>query len=90
MSFISSNNEMYCNFGKHCKGFSSSTIKGYCSALSRTISLSGGYDFENNHYLSLLIKNDLHNGGYFRLVFSSGSKVVTISSFEPLFLASFF
>ncbi|CAG2205223.1 unnamed protein product [Mytilus edulis] len=39
------------------KGYSPSTIKGYRSAIARTISLSGGSDFGDNEFLSLLIKN---------------------------------
>ncbi|CAG2244243.1 unnamed protein product [Mytilus edulis] len=38
------------------KGYSPSTIKGYRSAIARTISLSGGSDFGDNEFLSLLIK----------------------------------
>ena len=39
------------------KGLSPSTIKGYRSAISRTIALSGGSDFGNNEFISLLIRN---------------------------------
>ncbi|CAG2193457.1 unnamed protein product [Mytilus edulis] len=39
------------------KGLSPSTIKGYRSAISRTIQLSGGPDFGNNEFISLLVKN---------------------------------
>ncbi|XP_071176215.1 serine-rich adhesin for platelets-like [Mytilus edulis] len=38
------------------KGYSPSSIKGYRSAIARTISLSGGSDFGDNEFLSLLIK----------------------------------
>ncbi|VDI72623.1 Hypothetical predicted protein [Mytilus galloprovincialis] len=54
------------------KGYSPSTIKGYRSAIARTISLSGGSDFGDNEFLSLLIKNtfaliDLVKGVWFLL-----------------------
>lgn len=39
------------------KGYTPATIKGYRSAISRTIHLSGGPDFGHNEHLSLLIKN---------------------------------
>ena len=39
------------------KGLSVSTIKGYRSAISRTIAISGGPDFGNNEFISLLIRN---------------------------------
>ena len=39
------------------KKFTPSTIKGYRSAIARTIHLSGGPDFGKNEFLSLLIKN---------------------------------
>ncbi|CAG2243241.1 unnamed protein product [Mytilus edulis] len=39
------------------KGLSPSTIKGYRSAISRTILLSGGPDFGNDEFISLLVKN---------------------------------
>ncbi|VDH98339.1 Hypothetical predicted protein [Mytilus galloprovincialis] len=39
------------------KGLSPSIIKGYRSAISRTIQLSGGPDFGNTEFISLLVKN---------------------------------
>ena len=39
------------------KGLSPSTIKGYCSAISRTIHLSGGPHFGSDEFISLLVKN---------------------------------
>ena len=39
------------------KDLSPSTIKGYRSAISRTIHLSGGPDFGSNEFISLLVKN---------------------------------
>lgn len=39
------------------KGLSPSTIKGYRSAISRTIHLSGGPDFGSDEFISLLVKN---------------------------------
>ena len=39
------------------KGLSPSTIKGYRSAISRTLVLSGGPDFGSNEFISLLVRN---------------------------------
>ena len=39
------------------KGLSPSTVKGYRSAISRTIHISGGEDFGNNQFISLLVGN---------------------------------
>ena len=39
------------------KGLSPSTIKGYCSAISRTIYLSRGPDFGSDEFISLLVTN---------------------------------
>ena len=39
------------------KRLSPSTIKGYRSAISRTIHLSGGPDFGSDEFISLLVKN---------------------------------
>lgn len=39
------------------KGLAPSTIKGYRSAISRTIALSGGVDFGKNEHISLLLRN---------------------------------
>ena len=39
------------------KGYSPSTIKGYRSAISRTIAIMGGPDFGQDEFLSLLIRN---------------------------------
>lgn len=39
------------------KKLAPSTIKGYRSAISKTISLSGGQDFSTNDFLSLLVRN---------------------------------
>jgi hypothetical protein len=37
--------------------FTSSSIKGYRSAISRTIHLSGGPDFGSDEFISLLVNN---------------------------------
>ncbi|XP_056004170.1 uncharacterized protein LOC130049943 [Ostrea edulis] len=76
------------------KGFSPSTIKGYRSALSRTIALSGGPDFGKNEFLSLMVKNFcLERPRQRRLVPSWNLALVLrtlqFPPFEPLFLASF-
>ena len=39
------------------KGLFPSTIKGYRSSITRTLTISGGTDFSNNDFLSLLIRN---------------------------------
>jgi hypothetical protein len=39
------------------KGLAPSTVKGYISAVSRTIHISGGEDFGNNQFISLLVRN---------------------------------
>ena len=39
------------------KGYTPSTIKGYRSAIARTIHLSGGPDFGSDEFLSLMFKN---------------------------------
>ena len=39
------------------KGLAPSTVKGYRSAISRTIHISGGEDFGNNQFISLLVRN---------------------------------
>ena len=39
------------------KGLALSTVKGYRSAISRTIHISGGEDFGNNQFISLLVRN---------------------------------
>ena len=39
------------------KGLSPSTIKGYRSAISRTLVVSGGPDFGSNEFISLLVRN---------------------------------
>jgi hypothetical protein len=39
------------------KGLALSTVKGYRSAISRTIDISGGEDFGNNQFISLLVRN---------------------------------
>jgi hypothetical protein len=39
------------------KGLVPSTVKGYRSAISRTIHISGGEDFGNNQFISLLVRN---------------------------------
>lgn len=76
------------------KGFSPSTIKGYRSALSRTIALSGGPDFGKNEFLSLMVKNFcLERPRQRRLVPSWNLALVLrtlqFPPFEPLFLAPF-
>jgi hypothetical protein len=37
------------------KGLAPSTVKGYRSAISRTIHIFGGEDFGNNQFISLLV-----------------------------------
>jgi hypothetical protein len=39
------------------KGLLPSTIKGYRSSITRTLTISGGTNFSNNDFLSLLIRN---------------------------------
>jgi hypothetical protein len=39
------------------KGILPSTIKGYRSSITRTLTISGGTDFSNNEFSSLLIRN---------------------------------
>ena len=39
------------------KGLTPSTVKGYRSAISRTIHISGGEDFGNNQFIYLLVRN---------------------------------
>jgi hypothetical protein len=39
------------------KGLAPSTVKGYRSAISRSIDISGGEDFGNNQFISLLVRN---------------------------------
>ena len=75
------------------RGFTPSTIKGYRSAISRTIYLSGGSDFGSNEFLSLLIKNFcLERPRQRRLVppwdLGLVLKALQQSPFEPLALAS--
>ena len=51
------------------KAFLPSTIKGYRSSITRTLTISGGTDFSNNEFLSLLIRNfDLERPKQKRLV----------------------
>ena len=51
------------------KGLLPSTIKGYRSSITRTLTISGETDFSNNEFLSLLIRNvDLERTGQKRLV----------------------
>ena len=51
------------------KGLLPSTIKGYRSSITRTLTISGGTDFSNNEFLSLLIRNfDLERPKQKRLV----------------------
>ncbi|XP_071161220.1 serine-rich adhesin for platelets-like [Mytilus edulis] len=76
------------------KGYSPSTIKGYRSAIARTISLSGGSDFGDNEFLSLMIKNFCLNRPRQRRLVPSWDlglvlKVLQFSPFEPLHSASF-
>ncbi|CAG2256905.1 unnamed protein product [Mytilus edulis] len=75
------------------KGYSPSTIKGYRSAIARTISLSGGSDFGDNEFLSLLIKNFCLNRPRQRRLVPSWDlglvlKVLQFPPFEPLHSAS--
>ncbi|CAG2195874.1 unnamed protein product [Mytilus edulis] len=75
------------------KGYSPSTIKGYRSAIARTISLSGGSDFGDNEFLSLLIKNFCLNRPHQRRLVPSWDlglvlKVLQFPPFEPLHSAS--
>ena len=39
------------------KGLFPSTIKGYRSSITRTLAISGGTDFSNSEFLSLLIRH---------------------------------
>ena len=76
------------------KDFSPFTFKGYRSALSRTIALSGGPDFGKNEFLSLMVKNFcLERPRQRRLVPSWNLALVLrtlqFPPFEPLSLASF-
>lgn len=71
------------------KELSPSTIKGYKSAISRTISISGGPDFSNNEHLSLLARNfDLERPRQKRLVpqwdLSLVLSALKLSPFEPI------
>jgi hypothetical protein len=51
------------------KGLLPSTIKGYRSSITCTLTISGGTDFSNNEFLSLLITNfDLERPKQKRLV----------------------
>ena len=51
------------------KGLLPSTIKGYRSSITRTLTISGGTDLSNNEFLSLLIRNfDLERPKQKRLV----------------------
>jgi hypothetical protein len=73
------------------KGLLPSTIKGYISSITRTLTISGGTDFSNNHFLSLLInwlesltlrdlsKKDWFLSGDLGLVLSA----LKLSPFEP-------
>lgn len=76
------------------QGFAPSTIKGYRSAISRTIHLSGGENFGENQFLSLLIKNFyLERPKQRRLVppwdLAVVLKALQLSPFEPLSSTSF-
>ena len=76
------------------KGYSPSTIKGYKSAITRTILLSGGPDLANNEFLSLLIKNFcIERPRQRRLVpawdLGLVLKALQLSPFEPLDMISF-
>ncbi|CAG2218948.1 unnamed protein product [Mytilus edulis] len=70
------------------KGLSPSTIKGYRSAISRTIQLSGGPDFGNNEFISLLVKNFTLERPRQRVLIPSWNLSVVLSAlkthpFEP-------
>jgi integrase len=81
------------------KGYTPSTIKGYRSAIARTIHLSSGPDFGSDEFLSLMFKNFcIERPKQRRLVpawdLGIFLKALQLSSFEPLdlklFLLSFF
>ena len=76
------------------KGFTPSTIKGYRSAVARTIHLSGGPDFGKNEFLSLLIKNFCLERPRERRLVPAWDVSVVLSAlqlppFEPLSMVSF-
>ena len=51
------------------KGYSPSTIKGYRSAISRTIAITGGSDFGQDEFLSFHIRNFILKGLGFNFMF---------------------
>jgi hypothetical protein len=70
------------------KGILPSTIKGYRSSITRTLTISGGTDFSNNEFSSLLIRNfDLERHKQKRLVPQWGLGLVLsalkLPPFEP-------
>jgi hypothetical protein len=76
------------------KGHTPSTIKGYRSAIARTIHLSGGPDFGSDEFLSLMFKHVcIERPKQRRLVpaWNLGIvlKALQLSPFEPLDLISF-
>lgn len=71
------------------KGYSPSTIKGYRSAIARTIYLSGGSDFGQDEFLSMLLKNfSLERPRQRRLVpawdLGLVLRALQVSPYEPL------
>jgi hypothetical protein len=71
------------------KGYTPSTIKGYRSAIARTIHLSGGPDFGSDEFLSLMFKNFcIERPKQRRLVptwdLGIVLKALQLSPFEPL------
>jgi integrase len=76
------------------KGYTPSTIKGYRSAIARTIHLSGGPEFGSDEFLSLMFKNvGIERPKQRRLVpawdLGIVLKALQLSPFEPLDLISF-
>ena len=76
------------------KGYTPSTIKGYRSAIARTIHLSSGPDFGSDEFLSLMFKNFCIECPKQRRLVPAWDlgiflKALQLSSFEPLDLKLF-
>ena len=71
------------------KGYTPSTIKGYMSAIARTINLSGGPDFGSDEFLSLVFNNFCNECPKQRRLVPAWDlgivlKALQLSPFEPL------
>jgi hypothetical protein len=71
------------------KGYTPSTIKGYRSAIAKTIHLSGGSDFGSDEFLSLMFKNFCFERPKQRCLVPTWDlgivlKALQLSPFEPL------